>query len=188
MKSFASYLSEDVATTLDLPQIFLDMDETIVDWLSHANLALKAQGLPEWNDSSWKKYSDEEADLIRWGAVNKVSNFWENLPFTSDGKKIWNFVKKYRPKILSACGPLAKNCQIGKKKWISKHLGNSNLSGVHLVRRSEKKNFAKIGGKSTVLIDDYIKNCEEYIMSGGYAIQATTAGSVIAKLKRLGFT
>lgn len=187
MKCFRAYLLEDVAVTTDLPQIFLDMDETIVDWLNPANKALLAKGLPKWNDPSWKKYSDKEADKIRWSVLNDIPDFWETLPFTSDGKQIWNFVKKYRPKILSACGPLAKNCQIGKKKWIDKHLERSKLSGIHFVRRSEKKNFAKIDGAPGVLIDDYIKNCEEYVTAGGYAIQATTATSVISKLKRLGF-
>lgn len=188
MKSFASYLQESATTAVDLPQIFLDMDETIVDWLNPANAALKAHGLPEWGDVYWKKYSSEKADDLRWSVINDTPHFWENLPFTDDGKKIWNFVKKYKPQILSACGPHAKDCRAGKHAWIKKHLGAGNLGGVHLVRRAEKKNFAKISGKASVLIDDYSKNCEEYVSAGGFAIQATSASSVIAGLKRLGFT
>lgn len=193
MKSFRVYINEDIATATvtktKLPDIYLDMDETIVDWMSGANKALKDAGHPEWMSDHWKKYSEIEADKIRWGVLNNTPNFWENLPWMPDGKKIWNFVKKYKPKILSACGTLAGNiCRDGKKRWLANHLGMNNLSGIHLVMRSEKKKYAVISGKPTILIDDYLKNCAEYKAAGGIAIQATTGDSVIDSLKRLGFT
>ena len=190
MKSFRDYVKEDVATVTKtkLPDIYLDMDETIVDWISGANKALKDAGYPSFHDPYWNKYSDEEAENIRWGVINNTPNFWENLDFMPDGKQIWNFVKKYKPKILSACGSRAGSiCREGKKRWLAKHLGMNNLSGVHLVTRSEKKKYAVIGGKSTILIDDYTKNCTEYRAAGGIAIQATNGNVVINELKRLGF-
>lgn len=188
MKSFIQYIKED-SDLSELPEVYLDMDETIVDWMSGANAALKAAGYPEWKDPYWKEnHTDAEADKLRWDAVNQTPNFWENLEFTDDGKKIWLFLKKYRPKILSACGVTAKNCKKGKLRWLAKHLGMKHLSDVHLVRRDQKKKFAQTeDGKPTVLIDDYIKNCLEYRTAGGLAIQATTASDVITKLKRLGF-
>jgi hypothetical protein len=189
MKSFRVYLQEDVATVTALPEIYLDMDETIVDWMSGANAALAAAGHPEWHADHWNKYSETEADKIKWEILNNTPNFWENLPWMPDGKQIWNFVKKYKPKILSACGALAGDvCREGKKRWIAKHLGNNNLGAVHLVLRSEKKNYARVNGKSTVLIDDYDKNCSEYESAGGIAVKATTGSAVISKLKKLGFT
>jgi hypothetical protein len=189
MKTFFSFLKETstVSVDVELPQIFLDMDETIVDWMTGANLALKKADLPEWNDPSWRKYSSEEADKLKWDILNSTPNFWENLTFTDDGKKIWNFVKKYKPNILSACGSLAKNCKQGKINWLKTHLGLSNLGEIHLVPRSGKKNFAKHNNKKTVLIDDYDKNCTEYMMAGGIAIQVKNANQVISELKRLGF-
>lgn len=192
MKSFRDYVTEAdtaTATKTQLPEIYLDMDETIVDWMSGANGALKAAGHPEWHADHWNKYSETEADKIKWDILNNTPQFWENLPWTSDGKKIWNFVKKYKPHILSACGDLAGNiCKSGKKRWIAKNLGNGNLSSINLVHRSEKKNFAKHKGKPTVLIDDYAKNCAEYESAGGIAVQVTTGSAVISKLKSLGYT
>lgn len=190
MKNFRSYLIEDntTATKIKLPEIYLDMDETIVDWLSGANKALHDAGYPEWRNQYWKKYSDEEADKIRWSVINATPNFWENLDFMPDGKSIWNFVKKYKPHILSACGSFAGDiCREGKKRWLAKHLGTSNLSSINLVSRSQKKQYAKLDGKSTILIDDYDKNCVEYQSAGGIAIQATSGSYVINKLKKLGF-
>jgi phosphoglycolate phosphatase-like HAD superfamily hydrolase len=189
MKSFRSYIQEDVAVATKLPDIYLDMDETIVDWISGANAALRRAGHPEWHAEDWNKYSESEADKIRWDVLNSTPNFWENLPFTADGKQIWNFVKKYKPHILSACGSLAGNiCRSGKKRWLSKNLGLSNLGNIHLVARSEKKDYARVKGQSCVLIDDYAKNCEEFESSGGIAVQVTTASAVISKLKQLGYT
>lgn len=191
MKSFRAYLQEDVATAtaVRLPEIYLDMDETIVDWMSGANKALKDAGHPEWHADHWNKYSETEADKIRWDILNKTPNFWENLPWTRDGKQIWNFVKKYKPNILSACGSLAGTiCRDGKKRWLAANLGTGNLKNVYLVQRSEKKNYAVVNGKPTVLIDDYEKNCSEYDAAGGIAVQVTTASAVISKLKRLGYT
>lgn len=188
MKSFRVYLQEDAATLTKLPDIYLDMDETIVDWMSGADKALVGAGYPKWNDSYWNQYSEEEADKIRWGVLNSTPNFWENLDFMPDGKAIWNFVKKYKPKILSACGSKAGSiCKQGKMRWLAKHLGMNNLGGVHLVTRSEKKKFAVVNGDATVLIDDYDKNCSEYKSAGGIPVKATTGAEVIAKLKKIGF-
>lgn len=189
MKRFGQFLIEDTTVDVKLPDIYLDMDETIVDWLSGADKALRAAGHPEWNDPSWtKKYSEEEADKIRWAVINANPTFWEDLEFMPDGRRIWNFVKKYKPKILSACGTLSGDCKKGKMRWLKRHLGMSNLSGIHLVRRSQKKDYAKDeDGQPTILIDDFAKNCLEYRSAGGYAIQATNGNSVISKLKQLGF-
>lgn len=191
MKSFRVHIKEDVdvVTKTKLPDIYLDMDETIVDWLGGANKALRDAGHPEWNDEYWsQKYSEDEADKIRWSVINAVPTFWEDLEFMPDGRRIWNFVKKYKPKILSACGTLSGNCKKGKLRWLAKHLGMKNLSDVHLVRRSQKKDYAKDdSGSPTVLIDDFAKNCLEYRSAGGLAIQATNGNDVINKLKRLGF-
>lgn len=190
MKSFIKFISEDVEVDvgLELPDIYLDMDETIVDWMSGANQALKNAGLPEWNHPSWKNQPPEEADKIKWDVLNSTPHFWENLDFMPDGKMIWDFVKKYKPKILSACGANAKHfCKEGKMRWLQRHLGLSNLSAVHLVPRSHKKKFAKVNNKKCILIDDYDKNCIEFMTAGGIAIQATSGNSVINQLKKIGF-
>jgi hypothetical protein len=194
MRSFRQYIREDSATTVApstdvLPEIYLDMDETIVDWLKGADEALQRAGKPKWNDPYWtQNYSVEEADNLRWDVLNATPQFWENLDFMPDGKTLWNFVKKYKPHILSACTSHGKHCKAGKMRWISKHLGAANLKNIHLVKRSQKKDYAKIDGKQTILIDDYAKNCQEYVSHGGLAIQRTTATAVIRKLKSLGFS
>lgn len=201
MKSFKQHLVEstDYPTSLakneqvssdSLPEIYLDMDGTIVDWETGANNALKAAGKPEWNDPYWEDtYGKKEDDKKKWEILNNTPSFWENLKFTDDGKKIWNFIKQYRPHILSACGVLTKGCKRGKINWINRYLEPKKYLGkIHLVNRADKKKFAvDSNDKPTVLIDDYIKNCQEYKSAGGIAVQVTTANEVIAKLRKLGF-
>lgn len=183
MKSF-----QDFVTPANLPAIYLDMDETIVGWHQGADDALAKFGYPKWSHQFWKQYADDEADEIRWAILNKVSNFWINLKFTSDGRRIWDFVKKYKPHILSACTGHSPSCKPEKHVWLAKNLGLNNLGNIYLVSRPEKKKFARApSGAPNLLIDDYPKNCNEFRASGGLAIQVTTASEVIAELKALGF-
>ena len=62
--------------------------------------------------------------------------------WNAPGKVLWNFVKKYKPHILSAYleKTFDPNCILGKSAWCRKNLG---LTGgkVNLVRRRDKQNF-----------------------------------------------
>ena len=61
------------------------------------------------------------------------------------------------------------------------------VSRVNLVQRHEKQNYAKVGGKPSILIDDYEKNTKEFSMKGGVGITFRNASQVIGELKKLGF-
>ena len=61
-----------------------------------------------------------------------------------------------------------------------------NPQKVNLVKRREKKLFAK-RGKPAILIDDYEKNVRDFTMSGGIGIHHTNTSKTIQQLKRLGF-
>ena len=63
-----------------------------------------------------------------------------------------------------------------------------SCSKIHLVKRAQKKDYAKNrDGSSNVLIDDYIKNIREWESAGGIGIHHTNVGKSIGELKRLGF-
>lgn len=175
--------------SVTLPEIYLDMDGTIVDWMEGANKTLANAGKPEWSDPYWEKtYGNKKDDAVKWQYLNSNPRFWESLKFFDDGLKIWKFTRQYKPHILSACGSLAKNCKQGKMNWIKSNIAPKDLSGIHLVRREDKKKFAvDAQGNPAILIDDYIKNCREWESAGGIAIRVTTANDVIQKLRRLGF-
>ena len=108
------------------------------------------------------------------------------MPWLNDGKNLWRFIEKYDPHILSAASQEDPNCKPGKNAWIRRNLGVP-VSRVNLVQRHEKQNYAKVGGKPSILIDDYEKNTKEFSMKGGVGITFRNASQVIGELKKLGF-
>ena len=110
------------------------------------------------------------------------------MPWLPEGKKLFNYVKKYKPHILSAYVEHAfdPNCIPGKMKWAMKNTGLSR-DKINLVMRSQKKNYAMNAGQQTILIDDYEKNTKEFSNRGGIGITFKTASQTIAELKKLGF-
>lgn len=114
-----------------------------------------------------------------WEPIDKAGyDFWINLEWTSDGKKLWDYIKKYNPEILSS--PSRENdSRIGKHDWIKRELPD-----VHLILRSpeHKKEFA---GENKILIDDRPPNIESWEKAGGIGILHKSANETIRKLKNL---
>ena len=66
---------------------------------------------------------------------------------------------------------------------------NTNFpkSRINLVMRSQKQQYATTDGKPNILIDDYMKNINEWEKKGGIGIHHTDPRKTINELKRLGF-
>ena len=161
------------ASTEDLPEIFCDLDEVLVDFIRGANVAV---------GGDFTRMDKEE----RWKIVNNTKGFWKNLGWKPNAKRLYNLISKYDPHVLSAYtarDPASKN---GKMKWLKKNT-KFKLGKIHLVLRSQKKNYAMMDDKPNILIDDYIKNINEWTAAGGYGIHHTNAAKTINELKRLGF-
>ena len=115
------------------------------------------------------------------------------MPWKGDGKKLWKYIKKYNPSILSASVQPQQdpNCKPGKYRWLSKNLGLNNSARINLVRRKQKQDYVRVNqsGKMgvAVLIDDYPKNIREWTAKGGIGILHTSTSSTINQLKRIGF-
>ncbi len=126
------------------------------------------------NTEFWKPITDEG---IR---------YWEGMDWMPDGKKYWNYIKKYNPKLLSAPGKISgstkedPNSREGKRKWAEK-----NLPGTELVLASAKtkSNYAK---ENAILIDDFASNIKRWEAAGGIGILHKNANDTIKQLKQLG--
>ena len=102
-------------------------------------------------------------------------------------KRLWSFVNKYGSHILSAYSTKDSNCVLGKMKWLRKNLNLTQRSRIHLVRRSQKQDFAMTNNKPNVLIDDHTKNIKEWKSKGGIGIHHLSVSTTLNELKKLGY-
>ncbi|SVA28673.1 uncharacterized protein METZ01_LOCUS81527 [marine metagenome] len=157
-----------------LPEVYCDLDEVLVDFLRGAKDAV---------GQDFASMPSEE----RWKILNNHKGFWQNLNWKPNAKRLYDFISKYNPHVLSAYTKRDPSSKNGKMRWLKKHT-DFKRSKIHLVLRSQKKDYAKNrDGSSNVLIDDYIKNIKEWESAGGIGIHHTNVGKSIAELKRLGF-
>jgi len=158
----------------DLPEIYCDLDEVLVDFLRSADAAV---------GGSFAKTDKDE----RWNKVNQTKGFWANLGWKPNAKRLYDFIIRYDPHVLSAYSGRDPTSKVGKMKWLKKNT-NFKRGNVHLVIRAQKKSYAKTKEeKPNVLIDDYDKNIKEWDAAGGIGIHHTNVGKTITELKRLGF-
>ena len=149
-------------------KIFCDLDGVIVDF---------AKGYHKLTGTDLK--GEFQNDEKFWEPINKAGyNFWINLEWKPDGKKLWNYIKKYNPELLSA--PSRQNdSRVGKHDWVKRE-----LPGVHLILRSAK-NKKEFASPNSILIDDRDENVEGWIQVGGIGIFHKNAEDTIKQLKKL---
>ena len=158
----------------DLPEIYCDLDEVLVDFLRGADAAVGGDFI--------KLPSDE-----RWNKLNQTKGFWVNLNWKPNAKRLHDFIIKYDAHVLSAFTRSDPTAKVGKMKWVKKNTGFKRAN-IHLVVRSQKQAYAKTKEeKPNVLIDDYVKNIREWENKGGIGIHHTNVSKTINELKRLGF-
>ena len=157
----------------NLPEIYCDLDEVLVDFRRGADAAV---------GGDFVKMDKDE----RWNTVNQTKGFWANLGWKPNAKRLHDFIIKYNPHVLSAYTGRDPTSKVGKMKWLKKN-ANFKRGNIHLVLRSQKKDFATTDDKPNILIDDYDKNIREWEAKGGIGIHHTDVGKTISELKRLGF-
>ena len=157
----------------DLPEIYCDLDEVLVDFMRGADAAV---------GGSFVKYDHKE----RWNKINQTKGFWANLGWKPGGKRLHDFIIRYNPHVLSAYSGRDPNSRDGKNKWLKKNTGFKRAN-INLVKREQKQKFATTNDKPNILIDDYIKNIREWEAAGGIGIHHTDVSKTISELKRLGF-
>ena len=164
----------------ELPQIYCDMDQVLVDFLGGAK---KVLGANFEDNSYWNKRGENKRELID----KQAKHFYAGLGWMSDGKKLWNFIKKYKPKILSSYpSEWAPNAKTDKMKWLGKNI-KIGAGDINLVKRADKKKHATTNGQSNLLIDDFDKNIKEWKAAGGIGIHHKNTSSTIAQLKKIGY-
>ena len=175
MKTLTYFLNEyKIKETL--PHVYLDMDGVIVNLEKGA---FKVHG---------KQLSDVKRPE-RWDKISDTKDFWKNLEWMPGSKKLWNFLKPYKPSIMSAYAKNEPNSAQGKEDWLKKNVEKLPRSRINLVMRSDKQRFARDGRTQApnILIDDHEKNIREWESKGGIGIHHTSVERTIARLKEIGF-
>ena len=114
-----------------------------------------------------------------WAPINKAgTKFWSEMNWKSDGKELWDYIKQYKPKLLSAPS-FEDSSRVGKHEWVERE-----LYGVPLLLRSakHKKDFAD---PNSILIDDRPDNITGWTENGGIGILHTSTIDTISQLKLL---
>ena len=177
MKNYRGFYKEAKG---NLPHIYCDMDGVLTDFVLAAKRA---------TGQNWEGMRHGQD----WESIKNTKNFWSDMPWMKDGKRLWRYINKHNPSILSAAvkNNQDPNCKPGKLRWLSGNLGLNNSARINLVNRSQKQDYTMIGhsGKreQAVLIDDYPKNIKEWTAKGGIGILHTSASNTIRQLKRIGY-
>lgn len=122
---------------------------------------------------------------LMYAIIADSEEFWANLKWMPQGKKLWASIERFNPIILS--GPMSKGSIRGKYIWCEKNL---NYSKDRIILTHDKSKFANFNGKVGVLIDDLIKYGEPFAAAGGiflhYSETEENVAAVMNKLKMLG--
>ena len=155
-------------------QIYCDMDGVLCNFdkrfksLNPEKLSA-AQYQTKYGIEKFWNFIDEE---------NKVK-FWVGIPWMSDGKELWDYIKDKKPTLLSA--PSRKPAsRLGKRLWVK-----NNLPGIPLILASaeKKQNYS---GRNKILIDDRPDNIEQWRSQGGIGILHTNTQNTIKQLQNIG--
>lgn len=113
-----------------------------------------------------------------WSVVKTIPNFWENMPWMSDGKILWAFCKPYKPTLLTAPARTDPTCKMGKLAWVHRELGRVPVA---FSRARDKQQYAT---PDSILVDDRADNIKQWIAAGGIGIRHTSAARTIAELRK----
>lgn len=140
-----------------------------------------------------------------WSMVQNATNFYEYLPWMSDGRELWNALVPLDPDILTGV-PRHYGARRDKAAWCRRELGvpinHVDIAGyqrTHTVvgngQRKEgvvnvitcwSRNKHLESGTRTVLIDDRESLARDWEMRGGIFVHHTSTKTTLKQLKELG--
>jgi 5'(3')-deoxyribonucleotidase len=123
-----------------------------------------------------------KGDAAFWAPIDAEGPmFWANLEWMPDGHRLWSYIQKYKPFILSSPSR-STTSKIGKEAWLKINIPNQYRKALFYPRH-EKQLFA---APNHILIDDMKSTIDEWNKAGGIGIHHTSAVSTILKLKSIG--
>ncbi len=134
--------------------IFIDIDGVLANFEKHLLDIHGIKLVGRSNNLPWDKLDFD---------------FFSTIPLFDGAKEFYNILSNdYNANLLSS-PILNPGCYSGKAQWILTNLASNKFELKKLILcPSEKKHL--LSGKNRILIDDYGKNIEGWILSGGIGI------------------
>ncbi len=148
-------------------QLFVDMDGVLADFDSHHGAVFGFR-------------SDKLLDNVDWAAVDRLKDFYLNIPPMPDLNVLWDFISPLSPIVLTGVPAAVGVAGDNKRAWVRRHLG-AHVE-VRCCPSKEKFLHARAGD---ILIDDWEKYRHLWEAKGGRWITHTSAENTIDALKRL---
>jgi len=150
-------------------KIYCDMDGVLADFESGYEelTGIDLRGEFQKGDDFWDPISE------------KGVGFWAGLKWMPDGQELWDYLKPYKPDLLSAPSR-EQSSRIGKHVWV-KH----KIPGTKLILRYAKQK-QELATPESILIDDRQVNIDQWEAAGGIGILHTSTANTIQQLQKLG--
>ena len=110
-----AYLSEQ-ENSKALPDIYIDLDGVLVNIEKGAKEAL----LPKY--PKIKHWLDVDTEN-RWKVINNTKDFWKNLEWMPNSRRLWKIVSQYSSHVLSAYSQQDDRSKRDKLIWVNKNMG-----------------------------------------------------------------
>lgn len=163
-------------------KIYCDMDGVLCDFEKRFE---HYTGLfpDEYRNIAIKKYGEKKGIEKFWDLIdNQVGiRYWRGMGWMPDAQLFWNFIKKYKPTILTAPSK-HENSRIGKNLWVQDNLGPN-----YEIIFSNAQDKCRYASPISILIDDSTQNILDWKREGGIGIlYKNNPSEVIKELNKLG--
>lgn len=169
-----AYITEE-DTPIPQYQIYCDMDGVLTNF---------DERFDHYTGFRPSEYESKYGVAKFWSVIDEIGvKYWSHMGWMPNGKKLWGFISKYNPKLLTSPSR-DESSRVGKKIWAKRELGG-NVPVIFKYSKG-KKDYAN---QSSILIDDRESNIQQWNESGGIGLHVRNGNiaPVIKKLKELGY-
>lgn len=144
-------------------EIFLDLDQVCVDFVSGCENFFGLKAEPKWDFFlDWGMTAEGF-----WEEIGQDQYFWANLPKTKEFNYLIPLISQYDPNFMILTTPTnQKSCYWGKHNWCKRHFDFEDTP-KRLIYAYDK---SLLSGMGRILIDDKPENIVQWESKGGFGI------------------
>ena len=160
--------------------IYCDMDGVLCDFEGRFE-HFTGLSPDQYRAEITKKYGEKKSLDMFWDIINHQvgMRFWRGMHWMPEGKDLWNYIKPYKPTLLTA--PSYHNSSTeGKTAWVEDHISGTPI----IFKPADKK--SNLAGPNKILIDDREDTIMSWKAKNGIGILYKNTEQVINELKQLG--